>query len=242
MAGFFYNLGKMVGPKVRKGKWVWKSLTDEPDNAVLAEYEMGLDIVAQLKTNLELVSQKEYALFVQNLGRRLSKRLKNKKLQFSFKVYRDNSPNAFAVPGGFIFVSSALIQLYDFDEDMTAFVAAHEMGHIIRRHSINRLVNSAAISTITKALPARGRVAGLLKSTGIRFFQSAYSQSQELEADLFGVKLMNAAGFKAEKSIKALENLAKCSKANTNAANEYFSTHPQTARRVENIQQAISKA
>ncbi len=234
MAGFFYNLGKMLAPKVRKGKWVWKSLTCDADDAIAAERQVGLDIVSSMLGSLSIAGDNERKT-VSSVGETLAKRVANKKIRFDFYVYRDGSPNAFAVPGGFVFVSSSLLELYENNPDMSAFVIAHEMGHIIRRHSVNRLINSAAISAVTKALPDRGKIGLLLKNTGVKFFQSAYSQSQELEADAFGVKLMRAAGFEAKQAINALKKLAQSHKDERSIKDEYFSTHPDTAKRIEQL-------
>ena len=241
MAGIFYSLGKMLGPNVRKGKWIWKSLTADTDDAVLAEHEVGLDIVQTLRGSLTLSDSKEAKMFVAGTGGRLAAHVANKKIRFAFLVYADNSPNAFAVPGGFIFVSTALLNLYGNDADMTAFVVAHEMGHIVRKHSVNRLINAAAVSAATRLLPAQGKLAAMLKNTGVKFFQSAYSRSQELESDTFGVKLMRASGYECKKAIEALEKLAQFqNEKGAAAANEYFSTHPQTADRIETLRQLIS--
>ncbi len=241
MAGMFYSLGKMLGPKLRKGKWIWKTLAADADEAVEAEHEVGLDVVQTLKTSLTLSDDKELKTFVTRTGSKLTARLANKKIRFAFLVYADNSPNAFAVPGGFVFVSTALLSLYDNDADMTAFVVAHEMGHIVRRHAVNRLINAAAVSAATRLLPAKGQLAAMLKNTGIKFFQSAYSRSQELEADTFGVKLMKSGGYDCKKAIDALEKLAQFqNKDGQQTANEYFSTHPQTAERIETIRGIIT--
>ncbi len=240
MAGIFYSLGKMLGPNVRKGKWIWNSLTADNDDAILSEHEVGLDIVQTLKTSLTLSQDRELKRFVARCGGKLAARVANKKIRFAFFVYCDNSPNAFAAPGGFIFVSSALLSLYDNDSDMTAFVVAHEMGHVVRRHAVNRLINAAAVSAATKFLPAQGKLAAMLKNTGVKFFQSAYSRSQELEADTFGVKLMKAGGYDCKKAIDALEKLAQFqNEKGATATNEYFSSHPQTAERIETIRQLI---
>lgn len=239
MAGIFYNFGKMLGPKVRKGKWVWKSLTADADDAIIAEREVGLDIVSALVANMELVTSPQQS-FVATVGRKLYRRLANKKIRFDFFVYRDDSPNAFAVPGGFVFVSSSLLELYDNNADMIAFVVAHEMGHIVRKHSVNRLINSAAISAVTRALPVKGKISALLKSTGFKFFQSAYSQTQELEADTFGVKLLKAAGFPPEEAVNALKKLAEShNNQDKSIKDEYFSTHPSTTKRIQAIREML---
>ncbi|MFI4913260.1 MAG: M48 family metallopeptidase [Sedimentisphaeraceae bacterium JB056] len=239
MAGIFYNLGKMLGPKVRKGKWVWKSLTADADEAITAEREVGLDIASAVMNEMAMAASARQK-FVSAYGSKLARRVANKKIKFNFFVYLDTTPNAFAVPGGFIFVSSSLLDLYGEDPDMSAFVIAHEMGHVVRKHAVNRLVNSAALGAVTRALPVKGKISAMLKSTGLKFFQSAYSQSQEFEADEFGVKLTRAAGFKADAAVKALKKLAECHKNESrNATDEYFSTHPATIKRISAIKQLL---
>ena len=75
----------------------------------------------------------------------------------------------------------------------------------------------------------------ILKNTGVKFFQSAYSQSQELEADAFGVKLMAASGFEAKQATTALKKLAEAHTSGSSIKDEYFSSHPATAKRIEQI-------
>ncbi len=235
MAALFYNLGKMLGPKVRKGKWVWKSLTASTDDSIVAEREVGLDIASSIKRTMTFAPAKEQKLACHS-GRKLAKKIANKKMKFNFFVYIDQSPNAFAVPGGFVFISSSLLDLYRESQDMAAFVIAHEMGHITRKHAVNRLINSMTVSAVTRALPAKGRIASVIKNTGLKFFQSAYSQSQELEADAFGLKLMTAAGFDPKAAPKALKKLDQChQKGERSIKDEYFSTHPETSKRIDEL-------
>jgi putative metalloprotease len=97
------------------------------------------------------------------------------------------------------------------------------------------------MSAVTRALPVRGKISALIKNTGVKFFQSAYSQSQELEADAFGVKLMKASGYDPLAAIEALKRLAACHNNNgpRTIKEEYFSTHPGSEARIQAIRDML---
>ena len=109
MAGFFYNLGRKVGPKVRKGKWIWHSLTGTEADSIEAEYEVGLDLACEIRAQFGGKSLRNE--MVDEIGRRLTKRVVNKQRKFSFEIVEGDEPNAFALPGGVIFVTEPILKL-----------------------------------------------------------------------------------------------------------------------------------
>jgi predicted Zn-dependent protease len=234
MAGFFYRLGQKVGPSVRKAKWLWKSMTAEQAEAIRAEYAVGRDLAFGVKELLELEKEPESVELVKNLGHRLSRCVANKEHKFSFAVYRSKQPNAFALPGGFIFISHSLGQLCKWDKDELAFVLAHEMGHVIRGHAIERLVSNSAISIAAGALPARSALAGWLVKVGVNFFEKAYSRERELQADELGARLAVASGFNIQSCYKLLSRLGKTDLTESDIG-KYFSTHPDCEERIRNV-------
>jgi len=234
MVGFFYRLGQKVGPSVRKAKWLWKSMTAEQAEAIRAEYAVGRDLAFEVKELLELEKKSGPVELVKNLGYRLNRCVANKEHQFSFVVYRAKQPNAFALPGGFIFISNSLGQLCEWDKDELAFVLAHEMGHVIRGHAMERLMSNSAISLAAGTLPARSALAGWLVKVGANFFEKAYSRERELQADELGTRLAVAACFDLEGCYKLLSRLGQIGRTESEIG-KYFSTHPDSDERIRNI-------
>jgi predicted Zn-dependent protease len=122
-----------------------------------------------------------------------------------------------------------------------AFILAHEMGHVIRGHAIERIVTNTAVSVASRAAPVRGALGGWLKTVGIQYLQTAYSRDQELEADRLGVRLLRAAGFDPEGAIQLLTRLAELKQSAEPASlGEYFSTHPTAEIRIQSLRRFLA--
>ena len=240
MAGFFYNLGRKVGPKVRKGKWIWHSLTGTEAESVQAEYEVGLDLANEIR--LQFGGTKSRNATLDKIGAKLTARVVNKDRKFCFEVIEGKEPNAFALPGGFVFVTESILQLCDGDEDEIAFILAHEMGHIIRGHAMERIISSTLTNVVSRTSIARGVVSAWIKNVGLKFFESAYSQSREFDADGLGGRLMRAAGYDPDGATRLLKRLWKLSSDNDPLGmSVYFSTHPPFNERIGNIGSVLGK-
>ena len=241
MAGLFYNLGKKVGPKVRKGKWIFQSLFGTSADALAAEYQVGCDIALEIRNLSEKEISPEDASIVRSLGSQLYKCVANKQRKFSFDIIVDTKPNAFAVPGGFVFITTGMLDLCCRNRDEIAFVLAHEMAHIIRGHAMERLMSSTAFSALAKRIPARGKIGTWLRSTGLKLLESAYSQQNETTADQLGTRLGNAAGFNPDAAVKLMTRLAEmCPDNDRSVLGTYFSTHPPFDERIENIKRSAA--
>ena len=230
----------MVGPHARKIKWAWLSATGTEAEAIRAEYEVGLDLAREIRKQLTADHEPDAKELLDEIGARLSGRVANKLRRFSFEAVRGGTPNAFALPGGFIFVTRSLIELCEWNRDEIAFILAHEMSHAIRGHAMERIVNSSAIALGAKAAPAAGLIGGWLQKVGVKFLQSAYSQDMEMEADTLAMLLVGAAGYDARSAIQMLSRLAKINPAADPAGfDAYFSSHPPFELRIENAKNVL---
>ena len=240
--GLFYNLGRKAGPKIRKGQWIWHSLTGSADDAIAAEYRVGCDIAAALRMEVPCDHSSDDAVLIQKIGKRLSQRVANKLRRFNFEIITEGPPNAFALAGGFVFVTRSMLDLCNRDEDELAFIIAHEMGHIIRGHAMNRLVSNAAFSVLSKRLPGVGAIGTWLKGTGLKLLQSAYSQQNEFTADELGTKLAIAGGYDKDSGEKLLLRLARTNKGpEDESLAKYFATHPPFNERIANVRKTVNK-
>src|SRR5262245_24575495 len=122
MPGFFYNLGKMVGPKVRQANRVVSSLTGRKADVLEGGYAVGRDLAQAFAQQMELERNPQLEQWLDALGARLAEHLARRPPHFCFRVVRSGEVNAFALPGGFIFLTLPLLEVCQWDNDETAFV------------------------------------------------------------------------------------------------------------------------
>ncbi len=242
MSGLFYNLGRKVGPKVRKAKWFWQSMAGTEADAIKVEHEVGLDLSREIRRQLGIEKEQRPTQILNEIGHRLTACVANKSRKFSFETVKGTEPNAFALPGGFIFVTGSLLELCQWNRDEVAFILGHEMSHVIRGHAMSRIISNSAIATASRAAPIRGVLAGWLRRVGVQFLESAYSQDLESEADKLGVRLVAAAGYDSQACVQLLSRLSKLSTpVGEFDLGSYFSSHPPFKTRIQNINQLLRK-
>lgn len=242
MSGLFYSLGRKVGPKVRKVKWFWQSIAGSEADAIKVEYEVGRDLAREVMSQMEIDCQPQAEKILNEISRRLTACVVNRSRKFNFETVKGDEPNAFALPGGFIFVTHSLLELCQYNQDEVAFILAHEMGHVIRGHSMNRIISNSAIAAASRAAPIRGALSGWVRKVGVQFLESAYSQDMESDADKLGVRLVAAAGYDPQACVRLLSRLAKLSKSTGQFdLGGYFSSHPPFNIRIRNINRLLQK-
>lgn len=236
---WYYKLGRMAGPKWRKGKWLWQSLTGSDEDIAAAEQQVGHDLTQRIISEVGIDQGSGAAgrlRIVRTIGEYLASLLKNNHRTYRFTILADPQPNAFAVPGGYIFITRSLLELCREDEDEIAFVLAHEIAHIVKGHAMDRLLKDIAVGTAARALPTRGLLGQWVSTVGIRFMQSAYSQDNEMEADAFGHDLMTAGGYDGDGALRLLQRLGQLTEKKTqNPLSVYLSTHPPAEERIRQL-------
>ncbi|MBI4580479.1 MAG: M48 family metalloprotease [Planctomycetes bacterium] len=243
MPRVFYNLGCFLGPKLRKGKWVWSSLTASQDEIIRAEFDVGRDMAAALARQMPLDKDLEAARLLVDLGERLAGRLTDRRRRWAFHLVAADVANAWALPGGFIFVTRPLVELCERKTDEIAFVLGHEIGHVVRGHAFDRLVTSTLLGAASRAAPLGRLITPKVLDVGVRLMQSAYTQDQELEADAFGVRLVCSAGLEPAASVRMMQRL-QAQHGNDPLPDlfVYFSTHPPFATRLAQMRSLLNRA
>ena len=242
MSGLLYNLGRKLGPKVRKAKWMWQSMTGTEADAVKIESDVGRDLAHEIRLQLKSDTDAQIEQLLERIARRLGACVANGARKFNFETVGGNEPNAFALPGGFIFITRSLVELCGADPDELAFILAHEMAHVIRGHAMDRIISNSAISTAARITPVRGILSGWLQKVGVQFLESAYSQDLESEADKLAVRLTAAAKYNPEAATRLLRRLASLSRQPEEFyLGTYFSSHPPYKARIQNINRLIKK-
>lgn len=227
----FMQIGKSAGGAFKKGKWVYKSLLGDEKEAIKAEFEIGYELAKSFAKSSTIIKNELVTAIGQNFKSNIVTGHK-----FNFYVITNNEPNAFAFPGGFIFITDSLLKLINSDKEQIAFVLAHEMGHVISGHSFNRLLTEYSITTLSSLIKTKGIIFSTAKKFSTKYIISAYSRENEYEADILGVKIMKNCGFDASKSVTLLNNLRQVSKENNF---NYFSSHPTAEERIENVSKLL---
>lgn len=238
MGNFFYNLGRMVGPNVRKANWVVSSLTGTEAEAVAAEWHVGRDLAAAFGQQAEADPDPAVLSLLEDVGNRLAACVRDRQRRFCFVAVRAPEVNAFAFPGGFIFLMRPLLEFCTWDRDEIAFVLAHEMGHVIHKHAINRLMASTIVSSGLGRLPVGGVLRAPVLNLAASLLNQGYSQDQELDADNLGLRLVDAAGFNPSAAVRLLQRF-RTIPAEATRLSSYFSSHPPVDVRVEHAQRYL---
>lgn len=206
------------------------------------ERGVGADLVEEARKQIQIDSDPRMEQVLGRIGLRLTARVANKDRRFCFVGFLAGEPNAFALPGGFIFLARSIVELCQWNEDEVAFILAHEMGHVLKGHAIERIVTNSAVSMASRVGPARGVLGGWLGRVGVRFLETAYSRDQELEADRLGLRLSAAAGYGPQGAIRLFDRLAELKKSVDRLdLGEYFSTHPSFDVRIGNVRHFLGK-
>ncbi len=239
MSGFFYNLGRQLGrravPAIRKSKLIYDSVAGTEEEALRAELALGRDMAAELRRSMAMSSDPARVALVSDLCQRLSLGLRDKRRPLQCEVLQDPLPMAMALPGGFLFISDSLIEWCERSQDELAFAIGHEIGHVIRGHAWDRMVNETALNAIS-ALTARasGALGSWFRQQGTALLRSAYEQENEFEADEFGFRLALAARFGPTGATGLLRRL-QTSTSTPGTMGSYFGSHPSASERLARI-------
>jgi predicted Zn-dependent protease len=212
------------------------------------ERDLGEKFLAQIRAHFELVNDGFSNDYINDLGNFLIKPLETKPFPFKFYIIKDNSLNAFAAPGGHIFIFSGLIDVMD-EVDELAAVLTHEIGHVSARHLSQRIEQSKKISLATVAMILAGMFIGgdvgqALTTGSVAAGMQAqlhYSRIDERQADQLGFKYMTEASFDPASMIVILRKIERGSWLGTDKMPPYLLTHPTGPERMANLDAMLSQ-
>lgn len=201
------------------------------------EIEMGKEIAAELDKQYGT----EEDARITSIGKKLAAVCDRPKLPYTFKILKMPDPNAFACPGGPIFITKALLDKMKDDNEL-ASVLAHEVAHVAKRHSMKeyeKAMSAAMLINIGMAAAGTGQDANTVVGVGFRLIQNGRSRSDEHQADEYGVRYADAAGFDPKAFISMFETLKSLSGGKEPP--KILSTHPPTNDRIENVKKTMKK-
>lgn len=179
--------------------------------------------------------------YVQKIGRKIAAKTERPEVTYKFFVLDTPDLNAFALPGGYVYVTRGLLA-YANDEAELAAVLGHEVAHITARHSAERyshgVLTTLGASVLSATLDTPGAADAL--GLGSNLYIKSYSRTQEHQADEIGIRYLKRASYDELAMSRFLMNLEAhtnlqnilLGRGKTNTAENYFSTHPQTEDRI----------
>ena len=217
--------------------------------AAQRDIELGVEVAKQVEQQIGLYSSPEANAYLQQLGARLVAAANDPRWKFTFQIADQPEPNAFAIPGGGIYVSRGLLALVN-REDELAGALAHEIVHVTKRHS----AREQSRGFLPGLLSIPGNLVGNVVSEDLGSLINApietvggawlsrYSRSQENEADRLGVAIAAKVGYTPVALADILTRIDGVVKSQTGKEQQFsmFDSHPMTETRLENIRKRAS--
>jgi Zn-dependent protease with chaperone function len=225
--------------KLKEIKPGWNLFKKEQD------IQMGREYAQQIERELDVINGGPLTAYVQELGQKIATQPLANGFPYTFKVVNDPTINAFALPGGPIYLNSGLI-LNAENEGQLMGVIAHEVSHIALRHSTNQVTKSYAIQ-----IPAmiagvygqmKGGITGMLTQLGVGLGANGilmkFSRGAEQQADLLGARMMNNAGYNPIEMARFFEILE--AQSGKKGGSDFFSSHPNPGNRSKYVSEEVT--
>lgn len=195
------------------------------------ESAIGANAAEQIKNQLPMMTDPEVDAYLDGVGQKLASLAGRDEFDYAFYVVDDPELNAFALPGGKVFVNSGAILKTDSEAELAGLLA-HELSHAVLSHGFQMVTNGNLINSVAGVIPVP-EVGGI--AAGLAF--SNYSRQMERQADILGTQLLSAAGYAAD----GLHNLMVTLQAESSDRGgiQWFSTHPAPAERVDYLKQIV---
>ena len=184
---------------------------------------------------------------VDRIGQRCARASLRPNLVYKFHVIQDREINGFSLPGGHVYVTTALVRLAN--ENELGAVLCHEVGHLVARHSLRTLKKSKEYDDIANSLGELTGVAGsIAHDLGVSLGQivgagmlTMHSRDEEREADFLGVRAMPRAGLDPQGMITMFQKLLRIEERESDLLGSLFSDHPDAQERIENTRYEIAR-
>lgn len=200
------------------------------------EIEIGREVAAQIEAKYPLLDDAEMQARIDHIGKRIVAVCDRPDLPYSFKVLDVDEVNAMAAPGGFVYVYRGLIQLMPTDDELAGIIG-HEVGHVVKRHSMGQLEKNLGMSLIFGGI--FGDKAKPLQSIALSAISAGYSRDDERQADLLGYQQSVKAGYNP---YGMLMGLTKLYELNPKQRNDLFSDHPEASARIDLMKKYLKEA
>ena len=211
------------------------------------EQALGDEMAANVNSQLPLVRNPLLNAYISSLGRAIASVSGRPELDYRFYIINSATVNAFALPGGHIYVTRGLIQRTDSGAEL-AGVLAHEIGHIVERHGVEKLQRHLRTGSLVNVLYSitLGGEPAILRQNALQLsgflWSASHSREDEEEADRLAVEYLFHAGVDPEGIVSLLQTLLVEERTEGDVLGAWFSTHPLTASRIVQTRAEIRDA
>ncbi len=210
------------------------------------EVAMGQEMAAEFEKEFDgLHPNATLQEYVKRVGSQIA-RQSDRDMPYEFALLNSSVPNAFALPGGKVYVTAGLFGIME-NERQLAAVLGHEIGHVAAMHSVNTLQRQLGISILLEVAGMATKdkkyheTAQAVSEMTMAMVQLRYSRDQEYEADSVGVKYLERAGYNPWGMVELLEALLALGQQESGKLAELFMTHPLTTNRINEVKKLIAK-
>jgi beta-barrel assembly-enhancing protease len=208
------------------------------------DIQLGKQNAEQAEKQLSMLNDSRVDRYLNDLGKRLAAHAPGYKYPYQYKCVNDQAVNAFALPGGYIYINRGAIEAAD-NEAQLAGVMAHETSHAALRHGTNQ-ATKAQISAVPLAIlggmvggnSAGGLLAQLAAGFSLNSILLKYSRADESEADVMGTQILYDSGYDPRAMAQFFEKLNAESKGKLPA--QFFSDHPNPGNRIGRVDQEVT--
>lgn len=217
-----------------------------PAVSVQDEVQLGRETAAQINSELPLVQDAASLQYLNQLGTSIASRADTRGIPYRFYIVNAPEVNAFAIPGGHIYINRGLIERAANVSEL-AGVLAHEIAHVTHRHGIDQWqrAQNANLGLAVLYGVLLGRNPSGVEQVGIQIagtgYFSGHSREAEREADISAIQYLINSGIHPGGLVTMFETLLAERQRNPGALEQWFSTHPTTQERIDNTRTAINQ-
>ena len=208
------------------------------------EIELGQLAAAEIEKGLTLLADEIVTTYVAELGQALAAKSARRDLAYHVKVVDTGQINAFALPGGFIYVHRGLLDAADTESEL-AGVLGHEIGHVVARHGAEQAQRAAVADLGLRVLGSvlgsgtGGQIGTMAAEMVTAGTSMQFSRDAEREADRLGAENVVAGGYDPHGMMTFFEKLDALREGQANVVERFFASHPSPSERVSNIQDLV---
>lgn len=211
------------------------------------EIAIGREMDQQVRQEMGVYDDPELQRYVEDIGLELARASHRPNLPWTFAVVDSPAVNAFALPGGYIYITRGILP-YLSDEAELAGVLGHEVGHVTARHAVEQYTRAAGTSlglTLASIFFPGARPFGDLASTGLGLLFLKYSRDDELQSDRLGAEYAARGGWDPDGvagMLRTLSRLDETSGSDRRGTPNWLATHPEPSARVEQVKGSVEQA
>lgn len=205
------------------------------------EIAIGEGMAKQVETEEKVLNDQEWQAYINEVGQKIVKVCDRQDIQYQFKVIESDQINAFAAPGGYVYFYTGLLKEMENEAEMAA-VMAHEISHVVARHSVKRIQAAMGVTLAYELVFGESGSSQALDAAigiGMGLSFASYSRSNEREADEFGLVYLVKAGYNPQGAVTMYEKLAAMGGGDRSVFEQLSSTHPDTQERINNAKNQI---